>query len=288
MFNRLFSALLLLLALAGCARHEEVQPGLWQVEGPGGEKAWLFGTIHALPRPVDWRSHKVDAALHAADLLVLEVADIANDTKTAQAFADLAKSPGLPPIAQRVPPDLRDDLEAELKQGGLKASALDGVETWAAALMLQNATPAARESDSGNGIDRAVAKVWSGPVDEFEGAAAQLAIFDRLPEAQQRALLSAVVAEEPNRAGKLRDLQQAWARGDMALIARVTDQDFRREPALRQALLVDRNRAWISRLEELLARGTRPFVAVGAAHLAGQDGLPAVLAARGWKVTRLQ
>jgi len=287
-FNRLFSTLLLLLAVAGCARPEEVRPGFWLVEGPKGEKAWLLGTIHALPRPVDWRTDKIDAAMAQANLLVLEVADINNDAKTAKAFASLSKSPGLPPLDQRVPDDLRPELASELQQGDLKPGSLDAYETWAAALMLQNAVAAAGESDSGNGIDRAVAKVWSGPVDEFEGAAAQLAIFDRLPEPQQRALLSAVVAEEPNRAGKLRDLQQAWARGDMALIARVTDQDFRREPALRQALLVDRNRVWITRLEALLARGTRPFVAVGAAHLAGQDGLPAMLAARGWKVTRLQ
>ena len=288
MFNRLFLALLLLLALAGCARQEDVRPGLWLVEGPKGEKAWLFGTIHALPKPVDWRSNKVDAALHAADLLVLEVADIRDDAKTAKAFAELAQSPGLPPIAQRVPADLRDELQDGMTKGGLKAGALDPFETWAAALMLQNASAAARTSDSGNGIDRAVAEAWSGPVDEFEGAAAQLAIFDRLPEPEQRALLKAVLTEEPNRETQLRDLQKAWARGDMDLIARVTDQDLGQEPALREALLLARNRAWTGKLEGLMARGAMPFVAVGAAHLAGKDGLPAMLAARGWKVTRLQ
>lgn len=288
MFNRLFLVLLLLLALASCSRQEAVHPGLWFVEGPKGEQAWLFGTIHALPKPVDWRSAKVDAALHAADLLVLEVADIEDDAKTARAFAGMAQSPGLLPIEQRVPPDLRDELQASMKQGGMKAGALDRFETWAAALMLQNAASAARKSDSGNGIDRAVAKAWSGPVEEFEGAAAQLAIFDRLAEREQRALLTAVLADEPNRPAQLHELQKAWGRGDMDLIARVTEEDFGKEPALREALLLGRNQAWVTKLEALLARGTKPFVAVGAAHLAGQDGLPAMLAARGWKVTRLQ
>lgn len=288
MFNRLFSVFLLLLAVAGCARPEEVRPGFWLVEGPKGEKAWLLGTIHALPRPVDWRTDRIDAAMAQANLLVLEVADINNDAKTAKAFASLSKSPGLPPLDQRVPDDLRPELASELQQGDLKPGSLDAYETWAAALMLQNAVAAKGENDTGNGIDRAVAKAWMGPVAEFEGAAAQLAIFDRLPEAQQRALLGAVLTEGPNRSRQLRALQSAWARGDMDLIARTTDTDFGKEPALRDALLVGRNKAWTTRIETLLAGGAKPLIAVGAAHLAGKDGLPAMLAARGWKVTRLQ
>lgn len=288
MFNRIFLAFLLILGLTGCARPEEVRPGFWLVEGPKGEKAWLLGTIHALPRPVDWRSAKIDAALNEANLLVLEVADINDDSKTARAFADLSKSPGLPPLSQRVPDDLRTELSDELQQGGLKAGSLDPYETWAAALMLQNAISSDSENDTGNGIDRAVAKAWKGPVTEFEGAAAQLAIFDHLPEAQQRALLSAILTEGPGRKEQLRTLQMAWARGDMDLIARTTDKDFGKQPELRETLLLGRNRAWTAKVEALLAQGSRPFIAVGAAHLAGKDGLPALLAAGGWKVTRLQ
>lgn len=288
MSNRLVAALLALLALASCARAPEVHPALWLVEGPKGEKAWLFGTIHALPEPVEWRSAKVDAALKGADRLVLEVADITDDAKTAKAFADLAQSPGLPPLDARVQPDLRDDLSEDIKAGGMQPGSLDPYETWAAALMLQNAAAAASAVESSNGIDRAIALAWQGPIEEFEGARNQLAIFDALPEAAQRALLDAVLIEADGREMQIHDLQQAWARGDMTLIARVTDEDFAKAPVLREALLVGRNRAWVSKLEAMLTAGARPFVAVGAAHLAGTDGLPALLTARGWKVTRLQ
>lgn len=288
MFSKAFLAFLCTLALAACAPREEVRPGLWLVEGARGEKAWLFATIHALPRPVDWQSENVQAGLGEANLLVLEVADINDDAKTANAFARLAKSPGLPPLNQRVPNDLRSELASELQQGGLGDSALDSYETWAAALMLQNAVASKSENDTGNGIDRAVAHAWKGPVAEFEGAAAQLAIFDHLPEAQQRALLGAVLAEGPTKSKQLQTMQRAWARGDMDLIAQTTNEDFGNEPALREALLLGRNRAWIVKVEAMLMHGSKPFIAVGAAHLAGKDGLPAMLAARGWKVTRLQ
>lgn len=280
MFNRLLAALLILLALAGCARPAEVKPALWLVEGSRGEKGWLFGTIHALPEPVNWRSAKVDAALKEAHRLVLEVADIDNPAATAKAFAALAQSPGLPPLDQRVKPDLRDELAEGLEERGLGPGALDSYETWSAAIMLQEA--------GSNGIDGELARAWHGPIDEFEGAPAQLAIFDRLPEAQQRALLDGMLRSSNESDAKLKQLQQAWMRGDIEQIGRITEEDLNRDPALREALLAGRNRAWLDKLEAMLGGGAHPFVAVGAAHLAGKDGLPAMLAARGYKVTRLQ
>ena len=284
----LLLALLGALALGACSKPAEVRPAMWLVEGPGGQKAWLFGTIHALADPVDWRSDKVEQALAQSDRLVLEVAAIEDDQATASAFAQLASSPGLPPLDQRLPPDLHDELADALKVGGIKPGSLDGYESWAVALMLQQAASRAGDSDSGNGIDRALASDYRGSIDEFEGAAAQLAIFDRLPESAQRALLVASLEEQDELAAESRRLAQAWASGDLATIEHETDIALAREPVLHEALLVGRNRAWTERLTAMLKAGGRPFVAVGTAHLVGKDGLPAMLAARGYRVTRLQ
>ena len=286
--RRLALATLAALALAGCSNPAEVRPALWLVEGPGGQQAWLFGTIHALPQPVAWRSDKIAAALEQSDRLVLEVARIDDDAGTARAFAALAESPGLPPLLQRVPGDLHDELGAALKQDGFAPDALDRYESWAAALMLQNAAMAAGKSDSANGIDRALLRGYAKPVEEFEGAAAQLAIFDRLPELAQRALLAAALGGPGDELAQMRQLEQAWAHGDLGFIDNATNADFLNSPDLRDALLVRRNHAWLSKLTALLTGGAHPFVAVGLAHLVGNEGLPTLLSAQGYKVTRLQ
>ena len=292
MFNkvRFLAAALGLLALASCGKPpEKVTPALWQVDGPKGERAWLMGTIHALPAPVDWHSAPIDQALAASDGLILEVAAVDDDARTARIFASLAQSPGLPPLDQRIASDLRDDLAKDLKANGLDAAKLSGTETWAAALMLAQALQGAVEADSANGIDRALVKAAKDkPVSEFEGAERQLRLFDALPEAQQQALLAAVVKGADQARDESRRIETAWKKGDMAAIAATDHTGMLADPALRQVLLVGRNQAWSEQLVLLLGRGRKPFVAVGAAHLAGSDGLPALLEARGYKVRRIQ
>ncbi len=279
-------ALLLILALAGCAAPTRADPALWRVDGPHGERGWLFGTIHALDRPADWRTPRVREAFDAADRLVVEVANVSDGTAIARDYQALAHTPGEPPLSQRVPPVLRAKLAAALKAAHMDDGDFGDVETWAAALALARAM--AGDEASANGVDGAVIKQADArPVIELEGAATQFAIFDRLSEADQRALLAYVV-KDGGKDDADADLADAWRRGDMARIERATRTGMLADPGLRDALYVRRNQAWVDRLALLLRSGTRPFVAVGAAHMAGREGLPALLAARGFTVTRVE
>jgi uncharacterized protein YbaP (TraB family) len=273
------------LALAGCREAPlSAKPALWEVTGPRGEHAWLFGTIHALPRPAAWRSPAIDGALRGADRIVVEIAAVGDAAAMNRDFAALSQTPGQPPLADKVPSALRGKLAAQLKASGLSESQFADLETWAAALTL--ARGAAKDMDPANGIDRAVLKLTDQrPVVELEGTRGQLAIFDRLPEAQQRDLLAAVVAEPDQSTDSP---AQAWLTGDMAAIERETRQGLLDDPELRQALFTARNAAWTARIAAMLAAGERPFIAVGAAHMAGAEGLPALLAARGYTVRRVQ
>jgi uncharacterized protein YbaP (TraB family) len=279
---------LLLLALAACApKPQPADPALWMVEGPNGETAWLFGTIHALERPVLWRSRLVERALARSDTVVVEIDELDDDTAMAAAFAKLAASPELPPLSSRVDSALRDPLAALLDEGGMTESQFAGTETWAAALML--ARVRTREFDSAHGIDRAVIEAAEEKrVVELEGAEAQLGLFDALPEKEQRDLLEAVVRDAGIAASEGTRLAEAWRKGDIAAIEQETRRGMLADPELRQALFTGRNRAWADRVAAMLAGGARPFVAVGAAHLAGPDGLVALLEAKGYRATRVQ
>lgn len=275
----LFLTLAGALALAACGETPvPAKPALWEVTGPKGEKAWLLGTIHALPRPAAWRSPIMDEALKGADRIVVEVTRI-----DAEAFTEMARTPGQPPLASKVPPRLRARLAEQLKAAALDESRFSDLETWAAAMTL--AQGSAKGLDPANGIDRAVvALAGKRPVIELEGTRGQLAIFDRLPETEQRDLLAAVVADPDQQDSPA----EAWLKGDMAAIERETHSGLLTDPELRAALFTGRNRAWAEKIAAMLAGGQKPFVAVGAAHMASSDGLPALLAAKGFTVRRVQ
>jgi uncharacterized protein len=289
---RLAIALAAALALAACGGKEGAElpppsPALWQVTLANGQPAgWLFGTIHALPDGAEWRTPAIERAIAKADMLVVEVEDLENSGKVAATFTRMSHSDDLPPLSERVAEPLRPALARLLKKGGYREADFKAIETWGAAIMLARLTD---DLESANGVDRGlVADFRARPVEELEGVAAQFAIFDRLPEADQRDLLGAVLEENTMSAGDSARLARMWLAGDMDAITREGDTGLLADPELRQALLTDRNRAWAQRLDALYKAGRRPLVAVGAAHLAPPEGLPQLLAARGYKVTRVR
>lgn len=283
--RKLFAALAL-AALAACSRPDEAKPAMWELTGPGGEHAWLFGTIHMLPRAADWRSKDIDRALASADMIVLEIADIEDHGAMGTVFNELAQTPGQPPLSERVDPSVRPALQKLYAETKAQDATFASLETWAAALTL--AQLANKTADSDHGIDLALVKAVPGkPRAELEGTRRQLGIFDALPEKEQRDLLNAALRDNRGEADEVQ-LAEAWRTGDMALIGKETRSGILADPELRKALYSDRNVAWIVQIEAMLRKGHRPFVAVGAAHLAADDGIPALMQKRGWTVRRVQ
>lgn len=281
------AALAFALFLAGCDKPEPdpqappPSPAIWQMEAPGGQTGWLFGTIHALPDGYRWQTPVVRQALDSAGVLVVEVADLGDASAAQRAFAAVSQSAGLPPLLERVPLADRAGLTAALGRADMAERDFARTESWAAALLIANATSTA---DTQNGVDRALIATGK-PVIGLEGFATQFAIFDGLAEVDQRVLLRELAHDAAN--DNEAELTNAWMRGDMARLEREDSSGLLADPELRAALLVDRNRAWATRIAKLVESGRRPFVAVGASHMAGPDGLPAMLAGRGFAIRRI-
>lgn len=301
----LLGSLLGTLLLAGCSdRSAEPSsepagyPILWELANAEGEvEGWLFGTIHALPDGVEWRSPVLDEAVAEADVLAVEVASLDDGVKLGELFTRLAfdgssgasGSPG--PLAARVDPALADQYQALLTQAKVRRSHFDAMETWAAALTLAQVAQAAK---SENGVDRALIGDFAAlgssgrEIVELEGAETQLRIFDDLPESEQRDLLNAVIGETEDYERDIGRLARVWQAGDAEQLSELTGKGILADPELYEALLAGRNRAWAAQLENLLSASAKPFVAVGAAHMFGADGLPALMEARGYTVRRIQ
>ncbi|MDP2130683.1 MAG: TraB/GumN family protein [Erythrobacter sp.] len=291
-----FTAMLapiLMIGLVGCSDAPGKEAGgpppsplLYEIASADGTvEGWMLGTIHALPDGAKWRTPAIAVAVNEADFLLVEIAALDNRAALAETFAELGTTPGMPPIADRVPAALAPALADMLDRGRLDSGSFASTETWAAALRLAQLSA---EGDPANGVDRALIREFSGrPVRELEGARAQLAIFDRLPEADQRDLLAAVITQASDAKAQAQKLRLAWLTGDVATLEEATRKGILADHELREALLVQRNRAWAEAIIPLLEDEQRPLIAVGAAHLVGVEGLASLLQAAGYRVRRL-
>lgn len=287
-------ALLLGMAMAWMERgktapEQDTRVALWQIEDKtGAVRGYLFGTVHALPPQVKWLRPAVGEALARSDRLVLEIAEPLDQKTAGDALADLAGTEGLPPPSQRLAPAYRAKLAEVYRKLGLSDADFADTESWAVALQLAAIAGQKAGADPDSGAEPALRKLAAGkPVAGFETIHSQFGVFDALHPRQQQVLLQEVTVEAASDKDEEADMVSLWLRGDDLGIAREANEGFLADAGLHQALLTDRNRNWADQLDAMLKGGAKPFVAVGAAHLAGSDSLQRLMMARGWTIRRV-
>ena len=295
-FAALGCALLLSTATVSCAKPApskpapRAKPALWKL-ADADTTIYLFGTIHVLPKGYNWRTKAFNAAAAKADTLVLEVADLGDNAKTAAVFTKLAMSPGLPPVLDRVPADKRAGLKALIDKVGFPPSALAQFESWAVAITLAGGMLKDLYLSPDDGVERSLTEQFTAtkkPVIGLETTELQLGIFDKLPEDAQRSFLAGLADEQGDPKAEFDTMLSAWRSGDDKAIALTFDDELRASPELLNALLTKRNANWTTWLKNRLDTPGTVMVAVGAGHLAGPESVQAMLAKQGIKVTRVQ
>jgi uncharacterized protein YbaP (TraB family) len=282
-----------LLMLAGCAAAPAgpaPRPALWALSD-ADTTIYLFGTIHLLPDDTQWRTKTFDDAVTRSQQLVLEIAPDGIAEQQATAMRDLAYSPSLPPLAERVPADKRAALEALVKRSEIPAASLDGLETWAAALALGSATLRTLDVSPSEGVEQQLGKSFrtaGKSITALESVDSQMRLFDGLPEATQRRFLVSAIDGGSDASSSFARMIAAWSSGDTKKVAATFDAEMRRSPELAEVLFTRRNAAWADWIRKRLDTPGTVMVAVGAGHLTGNDSVQAMLAARGLKVKRIQ
>ena len=290
--RRSLVAAIIALAFGSPARSAgAAHPAMWAVSD-ADTTIYLFGTIHLLPTNYQWRTTKFDKAVSGSQQLMVEtIVDQNNPHEMMQALSSLAFSPNLPPIAERVPPAKRAALEAAMAKSGIPRPSFDKMETWAAAFMLLGNQFKEMGLKVGEGVEIVLRNSFTSQgksVGQLESNREQLSFFDALPETAQRALLEGAIEEPKNMSKEFESMLGAWARGDVDAIAQTFNRDLAVSPALKDALLRQRNANWSRWVQQRMATPGSVMVAVGAGHLAGSDSVVDMLKRSGYRVKRVQ
>lgn len=274
-----------------CAGAAGAAPALWVVKDADSE-IFLFGTLHALDPATRWRTPAYDHALARADTVWFE-ADL--DTADPQTLAGILSRYGVDPARPLSGKLSSSDLAALSRH--VDVARIDHLRPWAAALMLSMQPMLGRGARVEAGADMTatrVARQGAKTVRAFETLEDQARLFAGLSEPAELQYLTDVIrqrAQGPRLSLRRRegDLEQAWAAGDMARLGPALVGELRADnPGLYEALLKRRNLQWADQLADEMAGAGVELVNVGALHMVGDEGLPALLAARGYQVTRIQ
>lgn len=264
-------------------------PALWKVADED-TTIYLFGTVHALPKDVDWYSGPVASALSQSQALVTEIpTGSAKEPAVQQKFIAAAMLPAGKTLRDLLNPEQRAKFEAAMTKQGLPVAAFDKVEPWFAAITLGTLPLLKSGYSMEAGVENAIEGKAAAGVkrDALETVDAQLALFDTMPQDGQIAYLFAVIDQMDSVLPSMNEMVAAWAKGDAERLARLMNESMD-DPAIAERLLYARNRNWAQWIETRLDQPGTVFVAVGAGHLAGGNSVQDYLTKAGTAVVRVQ
>ncbi|WP_417231597.1 TraB/GumN family protein [Brevundimonas sp.] len=270
-------------------RAEGAGPALWVVRD-ADSTLYLFGTVHVLRPTTAWGSDRVDAAFDSASKLILEVANPDDQAAAIPLIMEHGISPQTP-LSSLLTAEEMTELDAAARTMGMSAAQLDPMRPWLAALTLSVAPLTKAGYDPQSGVDlllKTRAEAAGKTVTGFETIDEQIRILAGFPEAGQLEFLRSTLEDFEDATVELDKLVTAWAEGDVEAIETIGVEPMRDASELMyQSLLVNRNANWAGQIETLLEGSGTVFIAVGAAHLAGDDSVQSILAARGVTVERV-
>jgi len=286
--KRGLAALAVLVTTALAAFPAAADPAVWVIRDKDST-LYLLGTVHVLKPDTVWRTPAIDAALAEADALWIEV-----DTDDAAAMGALVQRYGLDParpLSSKLDAGQKARLDAAAASLGATGAAFEPVRPWLAALQLSIGPLVKAGYDPASGVEsklKAAAREAGKPIRTLETLEQQISLFADLPPAVELAFLLSALDEMDSGPAMLDALVAAWSAGDVealdSLMVAVLAAAY---PALHDALLVRRNKAWAGQIQTLLDGEGVAVIAVGAAHLVGDDSVQVQLAARGITAERL-
>ncbi|MFO1170866.1 MAG: TraB/GumN family protein [Hyphomicrobiaceae bacterium] len=277
---------------------ENSQAIFWLIEKEGHEPSYLLGTVHLTDDRV--KRLPVAAELAFAKAKHVAVETFFDSEEDIQHVLESMPAEAVSSTDEHLSAHLRVEEYARLtalaEAAGIDKSELDGLKPWVAEMLVRGPTCEARRVEAGE----LVLDAWLAgralrrglPLRKLETVAEQFETLAAIPYDQQLAMLRYALADKPSRAqDETETLIGLYLRRQIPAtdaLTRMLAPDGAVANAYLAAYwgdLIDRrNRRFVANAQPLLDQG-RVFIAVGAAHLPGENGVVAMLRKAGYRVS---
>jgi uncharacterized protein len=282
-------AALVLVPAAVLAAEKFSQGLLWRVSRDGTPTSYVFGTIHvADPRVLDL-PEPVSRALERSRRFYTETFLGAREEARFFEAAQFEDGRRLEPM---IGAQAYAQVAEQLRARNVPDEIIARIKPWAA---LANLTVLPEDYESAS-LDQklaGLARKRGMRVLGLEGIEEQISVFERIPLDTQIELLKHALEHRDELAAMIEPTIQAWMRRDLAGLKSVSGRIEARYPEMAahyrilfRGVVHNRTVVMAHRLFMPLREG-RAFVAVGANHLYGDEGLLALIEEQGYRVRRV-
>jgi uncharacterized protein YbaP (TraB family) len=280
-----------LIVAAGPVRAEESghPVSMWQIDGKSN-RIYLLGSVHVLREQDHPLPAVIEAAYQDAEILIMEVdMDDLDPVEMAGLVNELGMITDGGELQDYMGPDLYAEAADYASQLNIPLAMLAQTEPWLAAMTVEQMMMLRIGFSPEYGIEfhlSAKAAEDDKEILGFESAREQLEFLDGLSLTAQRSLLIQTFRESLNIEEDLGLLIDAWRRGDVGFLEENLLAEMQQYPELYKTLVVDRNSAWAAKISDLTGGRDDYLIVVGALHLVGDDGVPALLSEMGIGTTQ--
>lgn len=282
-----------LLALFALTAPTKADPAMWEARD-ADSRIVLFGSVHMMPRDLEWRTPVLDEALAASEQVYFETdvgprGFLALTVKMTLAMFQTATAPWLKTLT----PEQREQLRVAVDPLGMTLEQATTMPPWLLSMQLAGLQLSGEDTATGDyEFDTGVEWTLQWELDPdhkafFETPGEQFDLLAAGTMEEQIEGLFALLAETADTEA-LDNMIDAWATGDVEGVAGMVAPKNEAEQAAIDVLLLARNRNWMPTIERLLAENRENLVVVGAAHLAGEGSVLDLLEEAGYTVTRIQ
>lgn len=258
---------------------------LWEISNNTGKPSYLFGTFHSADPRITRLPPVLERVFRQTSSFSMEV--IFNG----DGFVQMAEAMYLPQ-GKRLQDILGESLYAEtrkiMEKAGLDTDDLQHKKPWAVIMEL-----GAPKEGIGIFLDlklQMMAIRQKKPTFALETMAEQIAVFNQFDMDDQVALLRESLKFQDESSAQMRELVAAYMARDLKQLAAISDRYQAKSGPVYHRLMIrmlnDRNKLMLKRMMPRLKEGNA-FIAVGALHLPGKEGLLSLLEAAGYSVRPL-
>lgn len=266
------------------------ESSVWKAEKEGAV-IYLGGTCHLL-RPSDFPlPPEFDQAYQASDVLIFET-DIGkmNDPATQQLLMTQTAYADGSTVDQHLSPQVYKMLSDYCATKGIPLAMFSRFKPSMIMLFILT-TELSELGVTQEGVDQFFYKQAireKKPVRGLESIEEQINFVTKLGDGKEDALITQALEEMSTLKEDYAAIVSAWKTGDTEALNELMNGKIKTTyPEIYQELIVDRNQNWLSEIDACQKTPETEFILVGAAHLAGPDGMIEALKKTGYTVEKL-